>query len=157
MFRLRRPALALLVVGLLTSAPLAQKTPDLRLNTDPPGSANSYNPQVSASDSAVYAVYPPGRHLSPKVRGFVDLLARHFAGRDSWTKGTAPQAPLLGDPPESLILAPKGYSSNWLERLKSSTTTKAWGIITVWENLNIMVGLIAFVVTLQVGLNGWVV
>ena len=46
-----------------------------------------------APDSAVYAVYPPGRHLSPKVRGFVDLLARHFAGRDPWTHGKCPEAP----------------------------------------------------------------
>ena len=49
-----------------------------------------------APDSAVYAVYPPGRHLSPKVRGFVDLLARHFAGRDPWTQGQPAQAPLSG-------------------------------------------------------------
>lgn len=32
-------------------------------------------PGYHAVDSAVYAVYPPGRHLSPKVRCFIDFLA----------------------------------------------------------------------------------
>lgn len=31
-------------------------------------------------DSAISAVYPPGRHLSPKVRAFVDFLVERFAG-----------------------------------------------------------------------------
>lgn len=35
-------------------------------------------------DSAVYAVYPPGRHLSPKVRSFVDYLAEYFSGDLDW-------------------------------------------------------------------------
>ncbi len=35
-------------------------------------------------DSAVYAVYPPGRHLSPKVRSFVDYLADYFSGDLDW-------------------------------------------------------------------------
>ncbi len=37
-------------------------------------------PEHHAPDSAIYALYPPGRHLSPKVRSFVDFLveqARH--------------------------------------------------------------------------------
>jgi DNA-binding transcriptional LysR family regulator len=52
-----------------------------------------------APDNAVYAVYPPSRHLSPKVRGFVDLLARHFAGRDPWTQGKPAEAgsPVSGE------------------------------------------------------------
>lgn len=29
-------------------------------------------------DSAIYAIYPPGRHLSPKVRAFVDFIAEKF-------------------------------------------------------------------------------
>lgn len=37
-----------------------------------------------APDSAIYAVYPPGRHLSPKVRGFVDFLAASFARKEAW-------------------------------------------------------------------------
>ncbi|MGF1609540.1 MAG: LysR family transcriptional regulator [Kiloniellales bacterium] len=36
-------------------------------------------------DSAIHAVYPPGRHLSPKVRAFVDLLAARFSDRECWT------------------------------------------------------------------------
>ncbi|WP_282604848.1 LysR family transcriptional regulator [Pelagibius sp. Alg239-R121] len=39
-------------------------------------------------DSAVYAVYPPGRHLSPKVRSFVDYLAEHFAHGLDWLDDT---------------------------------------------------------------------
>ncbi len=35
-------------------------------------------------DSAVYAVYPPGRHLSPKVRSFVDYLVEQFSGDLDW-------------------------------------------------------------------------
>ena len=33
-----------------------------------------------APDSAVHAVYPPGRHLSPKVRSFVDFMVERFRG-----------------------------------------------------------------------------
>ena len=40
-----------------------------------------------APDSAIYAVYPPGRHLSPKVRVFVDLLAAFFTGWEAWCGG----------------------------------------------------------------------
>lgn len=36
-------------------------------------------PGYHAPDSAVYAVYPPGRHLSPKVRRFIDYLAESLA------------------------------------------------------------------------------
>ena len=32
-------------------------------------------PDWQAQDSAIYAVYPHARHLSPKVRVFVDFLA----------------------------------------------------------------------------------
>jgi DNA-binding transcriptional LysR family regulator len=41
-------------------------------------------PGYHVPDSAVYAVYPPGRHLSPKVRSFVDYLAEYFAGDLDW-------------------------------------------------------------------------
>lgn len=37
-----------------------------------------------ASDSQIYAVYPPGRHLSPKVRSFVDHLVQHFKTDPLW-------------------------------------------------------------------------
>jgi DNA-binding transcriptional LysR family regulator len=36
------------------------------------------------SDSAAYAVYPTARHLSPKVRAFVDFLVERFAGTPYW-------------------------------------------------------------------------
>ena len=44
-------------------------------------------PDYHAPDSAIYAVYPPGRHLSPKVRRFVDFLAERYAGKDAWCAG----------------------------------------------------------------------
>ncbi|HKA53144.1 MAG TPA: LysR family transcriptional regulator [Candidatus Binatia bacterium] len=37
-----------------------------------------------AFTSAVYAVYPPTRHLVPKVRVFVDFLAARFGPRPYW-------------------------------------------------------------------------
>jgi DNA-binding transcriptional LysR family regulator len=40
-----------------------------------------------APDSAIYAVYPPARHLSPKVRSFVDFLAERFSREDAWCSG----------------------------------------------------------------------
>ena len=41
-------------------------------------------PEYHSPDSAIYAVYPPGRHLSPKVRSFVDFLAEHAAREWTW-------------------------------------------------------------------------
>ncbi len=35
-------------------------------------------PDYQGTDSAIYAVYPPGRHLSPKVRSFIDFLAERL-------------------------------------------------------------------------------
>ena len=37
-----------------------------------------------ASDGAVHALYPHSRHLSPKVRAFVDFLASRFGPRPYW-------------------------------------------------------------------------
>jgi len=37
-----------------------------------------------AQDSNVYAVYPHARHLSPKVRAFVDFMASRFGARPYW-------------------------------------------------------------------------
>ncbi len=38
----------------------------------------------AAPDAQIYAVYPPGRHLSPKVRSFVDFLVQHFKTDTIW-------------------------------------------------------------------------
>jgi DNA-binding transcriptional LysR family regulator len=35
-------------------------------------------------DLAIHAVYPHNRHLSPKVRAFVDFLVEHFGPRPYW-------------------------------------------------------------------------
>jgi len=37
-----------------------------------------------SSDTAIYAVYPPSRHLSPTVRAFVEFVARRFGPNPSW-------------------------------------------------------------------------
>ena len=37
----------------------------------------------------VHAVYPHARHLAPKVRAFVDFLAKRYAGEPEWHKGWA--------------------------------------------------------------------
>lgn len=34
--------------------------------------------------SSIYAVYPSGRHLTPKVRAFIDFLARRFGPQPYW-------------------------------------------------------------------------
>lgn len=39
------------------------------------------------TDTGIYAVYPHSRHLSPKVRAFVDFLAARFAPRPYWDEG----------------------------------------------------------------------
>ncbi len=41
-------------------------------------------PNFHAPDSAIYALYPPGRHLSPKVRSFVDFLAAKSRHDPMW-------------------------------------------------------------------------
>jgi DNA-binding transcriptional LysR family regulator len=41
----------------------------------------------SDADTGIYAVYPPTRHLSPKVRAFVDFLAARFGPRPYWDEG----------------------------------------------------------------------
>lgn len=42
-----------------------------------------------AQDSGVYAVYPHARHLSPKVRAFVDFLAERFGPDPYWDRAEA--------------------------------------------------------------------
>ena len=44
----------------------------------------------SPPDRAVSAVYPAARHLSPKVRVFVDFLAERFGGKPYWDEGISP-------------------------------------------------------------------
>lgn len=41
-------------------------------------------------DAAIHAVYPANRHLSPKVRAFVDFLAGRFAPVPAWDAALAP-------------------------------------------------------------------
>ncbi len=41
-------------------------------------------PDYVPTDTGIYAVYPPSRHLSPKVRAFIDFLAERFGRRPHW-------------------------------------------------------------------------
>ncbi|MEQ8357535.1 MAG: LysR family transcriptional regulator [Kiloniellaceae bacterium] len=68
---LRASALAGLGVALL---PLWIIGPDIKA-----GRLVQLLPDYHWPDSAIHAVYPPGRHLSAKVRSFVDFLIAQFA------------------------------------------------------------------------------
>ena len=49
------------------------------------GRAVELMPDYRVPDSAIYAVYPHNRHLSPKVRSFVDYLAERLSNRtENW-------------------------------------------------------------------------
>ncbi|WP_217807781.1 LysR family transcriptional regulator [Oceanibacterium hippocampi] len=43
-----------------------------------------YTASPSALDTAIYAVFSHNRHLSPKVRAFVDFLVERYASRTEW-------------------------------------------------------------------------
>jgi len=36
------------------------------------------------TDANIYAVYPHAKHLSPKVRAFIDFMANRFGGQPYW-------------------------------------------------------------------------
>lgn len=38
-------------------------------------------------EHSAYAVYPPTRHLSSRVRAFIDFLVERMAGEPKWDKG----------------------------------------------------------------------
>ena len=41
-------------------------------------------PEFVPTDAAIHAVYPHTRHLSPKVRAFIDFLAERYGPRPHW-------------------------------------------------------------------------
>ncbi|MGB0683920.1 MAG: LysR family transcriptional regulator [Magnetovibrionaceae bacterium] len=41
---------------------------------------------IAPEPTSIYAVYQPGRHLSPKVRAFVDFLIEHFHPTPPWER-----------------------------------------------------------------------
>jgi DNA-binding transcriptional LysR family regulator len=41
-------------------------------------------PDYPPPEQALHALYPPGRHLSAKVRSFVDFLVARFGGEPAW-------------------------------------------------------------------------
>lgn len=42
--------------------------------------------EFPTDDVSLHVVYPQNRHLSPKVRVLVDLMAEHFAQREPWSQ-----------------------------------------------------------------------
>ena len=44
-------------------------------------------PEYDWSDISAYAIYPPTRHLSLRVRMFVDFLVERFKGTPPWDEG----------------------------------------------------------------------
>lgn len=42
----------------------------------------------TALDTGIYAIFPYNRHLSPKVRAFVDTLVAHFTPTPPWARST---------------------------------------------------------------------
>jgi DNA-binding transcriptional LysR family regulator len=43
-------------------------------------------PEYTPPEVGLYAVYPPSRHLSTKVRSFVDFLVTRFGGEPEWDR-----------------------------------------------------------------------
>jgi len=41
-------------------------------------------PEFVPTDTGIHAVYPHSRHLSPKVRAFIDFLAERYGPRPHW-------------------------------------------------------------------------
>jgi DNA-binding transcriptional LysR family regulator len=48
------------------------------------GSLRSILTEYTPPEISVYAIYPPTRHLSVKVRLFIDFLIERFGGRPYW-------------------------------------------------------------------------
>jgi len=44
-------------------------------------------PDYPPPEQGLHALYPPGRHLSAKVRCFVDFLVARFGGEPAWDRG----------------------------------------------------------------------
>jgi DNA-binding transcriptional LysR family regulator len=40
--------------------------------------------EIVREDNPIYAVYPSSRHLSPKVRAFVDFLVETYGPKPYW-------------------------------------------------------------------------
>jgi DNA-binding transcriptional LysR family regulator len=59
--------------------------PSFIVGADIQGSALvSLLPDYVPTDTAIYAVYPHSRHLSPKVRAFIDFLAERYGSTPHW-------------------------------------------------------------------------
>jgi len=67
------------------------------------GKLQSILTKYRAPDLSVYALYPPTRHLSVKVRVFIDFLVERFGGKPYWdfeprsTGRVRPSQPALAD------------------------------------------------------------
>ncbi|MGB0694603.1 MAG: LysR family transcriptional regulator [Rhodospirillaceae bacterium] len=53
-----------------------------------------WNMTPTSLESGIYAVYPQNRHLSPKVRAFIDFLVGYIGKPAYWDQAPAPDAPM---------------------------------------------------------------
>ena len=51
------------------------------------GTLKSILPAYRAPELSVCALYPPTRHVSMKVRAFIDFLVAHFGDKPYWDAG----------------------------------------------------------------------
>lgn len=57
------------------------------------GALRAVLPDVPVPGTAVYAVYPPQRHVPPKLRAFIDFLGERFGPDPYWDRGLAGPGP----------------------------------------------------------------
>ncbi|MHC5063295.1 MAG: hypothetical protein ACYTG5_04910 [Planctomycetota bacterium] len=109
--RAARPGLGLLIITALLASPTqAQKTPTIRLDRDPPGSAHSWSPQIAASGDSVYVVWEDRRGGPSGLSGDI-YFNRSIDGGATWlaadlrldtdlpgaASSSSPQIAVIGD------------------------------------------------------------
>jgi DNA-binding transcriptional LysR family regulator len=60
---------------------------------------------TSSLDTNIHAVFPCNRHLSPKVRAFVDFLRRRFGPEPYWEAGCRSRDPMAACPEGAPVVA----------------------------------------------------
>ena len=51
------------------------------------GSLKTVLREYTTADASIFAVYPPTRHVSPKVRTFIDEFLLHVGETPYWDRG----------------------------------------------------------------------
>ena len=58
---------------------------------------NDYKASPTALDTHIYAVYPPNRHLSPKVRALVDFFVKEYGNPPYWDDPAVGPDPFMSE------------------------------------------------------------